>query len=111
LTSRYGEGSWAVVTGASDGIGKGFVVELAKLKFNVILIARSVDKMEAICKEVQENYQVQTKIIKADYTEGDKVEFYTKLRQELEGYDISILVNNVGIGNTKALIEYFDDIF
>jgi len=41
LKLEYGENSWALITGASDGIGKGFAIELAKQDFNLILIARN----------------------------------------------------------------------
>lgn len=49
LSNRYGHGSWAVVTGASDGIGKEFCFELAKLGFNIALVARNEKKMDDIC--------------------------------------------------------------
>ena len=42
----------AVVTGASDGIGKCYALELAKSKMKVVLIARSTDKLEAVAKEI-----------------------------------------------------------
>lgn len=41
LKQRYGENSWVMVTGASDGIGKGFCEEFAKLGFNIVLVARN----------------------------------------------------------------------
>lgn len=41
LVQRYGEKSWALVTGSSDGIGKEFALQLAKEGFNVILLART----------------------------------------------------------------------
>jgi 17beta-estradiol 17-dehydrogenase / very-long-chain 3-oxoacyl-CoA reductase len=45
LKLEYGENSWALITGASDGIGKGFAIELAKQNFNLILIARNSEKL------------------------------------------------------------------
>jgi 17beta-estradiol 17-dehydrogenase / very-long-chain 3-oxoacyl-CoA reductase len=39
--SKYGKGSWALVTGASDGIGRGFVEELVKAGMNVVMVARN----------------------------------------------------------------------
>ncbi len=41
LTERYGRGSWAVVTGGSDGIGLAFSKELARLHFNIVIVARN----------------------------------------------------------------------
>ena len=43
LKKRYG-GGWAVVTGASDGIGKAYCLELAKIGFDIVLMGRSADK-------------------------------------------------------------------
>ncbi len=51
---RYGpKGSWAVVTGSTDGIGKAFAMELASRGFNIVLISRNIDKLNATAKEVQ----------------------------------------------------------
>lgn len=44
--------SWAVVTGASDGIGKGYAVVLAKKGFNVFLISRTESKLQAVAEEI-----------------------------------------------------------
>ena len=52
-TARYGENSWAVVTGATDGIGKAATIYLAKQGFNVVLISRTLSKLETVAKEVK----------------------------------------------------------
>jgi 17beta-estradiol 17-dehydrogenase / very-long-chain 3-oxoacyl-CoA reductase len=50
---RYGpKGSWAVVTGSTDGIGKAFAMELASRGFNLVLISRNIDKLNATAKEL-----------------------------------------------------------
>jgi 17beta-estradiol 17-dehydrogenase / very-long-chain 3-oxoacyl-CoA reductase len=55
-TERYGpKGSvWAVVTGATDGIGKAIAFELASRGFNIVLVSRSSDKLNATAKEIKE---------------------------------------------------------
>jgi NADPH:quinone reductase-like Zn-dependent oxidoreductase len=45
--------TWAVVTGSSYGIGRALAVALGELGFNVVLIARSRDKLEEVAKEIQ----------------------------------------------------------
>ena len=66
LKKRYG-GGWALVTGASDGIGKEYCIELAKSGFDIILMARNKEKLEEVAKELREKHQVQTRIIIYDF--------------------------------------------
>lgn len=54
LLLRYGEGSWALVTGGSDGIGKAYCEELSKLGFNIILVGRDRVKCENVRKSILE---------------------------------------------------------
>ena len=53
LITRYGKGSWAVITGATDGIGFGFCQELAQQGYNICLISRSVDKLAMKVQELK----------------------------------------------------------
>ena len=55
------------MTGASDGIGKAYCMELAKSGFNIVLMARNHDKLEAVAKEIRNVYKMQTKIIVYDF--------------------------------------------
>ena len=50
---------WAVVTGASGGLGAGFARELARQGANLILVARSTDKLEALATELRTTLRVQ----------------------------------------------------
>ena len=50
LGARYGKGSWAIITGASDGLGKHYALELAKEGFNLVLVARNKEKTEAVAR-------------------------------------------------------------
>ena len=53
LVKRYGS-EWAVVTGASDGIGEAYTYELAKKGFNIILVSRTMDKLERVAAKVKD---------------------------------------------------------
>ncbi|XP_066446190.1 very-long-chain 3-oxoacyl-CoA reductase-B-like [Eleutherodactylus coqui] len=88
-------GGWAVVTGATDGIGKAYALELAKRGFDVILISRTLEKLEKVAKEIENLTRRKTKIIQLDFTGG--AEIYTKVEKALKDLDIGILVNNVGM--------------
>jgi len=61
-------GSWAVVTGCTDGIGKAYAELLAKKGMNLVLISRSKEKLEEQAKQLESKYSIQTKIIPADFT-------------------------------------------
>lgn len=92
LVKRFG--SWAVVTGSTDGIGKQYALQLAKRGINVVLISRNHHKLQAVASEIEKSYSVKTKVIVADFSEGAKV--YSHIAEELKDIPIGILVNNVG---------------
>ncbi|CAO3607661.1 unnamed protein product [Cunninghamella blakesleeana] len=90
-----GFGAWAVITGATDGIGKEFAKQLAKNKFNVVLVSRTASKLETAAKEISDEYGVETKIFAMDFTKGDEQDYF-KLGELLETIEVGVLVNNVG---------------
>ncbi|XP_077985884.1 very-long-chain 3-oxoacyl-CoA reductase-B-like [Glandiceps talaboti] len=99
-------GPWAAVTGSTDGIGKAYAEELAKRGLNIVLLSRSRDKLENVAKEIETKYSVKTKIVVVDFTGG--AEIYDVITKTLEGLQIGVLVNNVGMAMPYP--EYFIDI-
>ena len=95
---KYGD--WAVVTGCTDGIGLQYALQLAAKGFNIVLISRSEEKLEAVSKQITEKFNVKTKIIVYDFA---KVDGYENIAKELEDLDIGILVNNVGMAYGKPV--------
>ncbi|XP_064602706.1 very-long-chain 3-oxoacyl-CoA reductase-like [Liolophura sinensis] len=89
-------GSWAVVTGATDGIGKAYAEQIAEQGINVVLISRSLDKLQNVAKEIESKSKVKVKTVAVDFSQG--IEIYARVRTELDGLDIGVLVNNVGMG-------------
>lgn len=53
----YGE--WALVTGATDGIGRAFTIQLAKKKINAVIVGRTQSKLEEFSKELTSKYSIQ----------------------------------------------------
>ncbi|KAG7090974.1 hypothetical protein E1B28_010041 [Marasmius oreades] len=94
---RFGakKGAWAVVTGATNGIGKEFAFQLAKSGFNVFLVARNPQLLESTAKDIATKYSVSTNTYSVDFSRYDQT-IYDKLGAALEGLDIGVLVNNVG---------------
>uniref|UniRef100_UPI00398E766F very-long-chain 3-oxoacyl-CoA reductase-like n=1 Tax=Pristiophorus japonicus TaxID=55135 RepID=UPI00398E766F len=93
-TDLMSYGEWAVVTGATSGIGKAYAHELARRGLNVVLISRSLEKLRATAAEIEQQQGKKTKIIQADFNSG--VEIYGPIEAALKYLDIGILVNNVG---------------
>ncbi|KAH9979534.1 hypothetical protein BGW80DRAFT_1278893 [Lactifluus volemus] len=84
------KGAWAVVTGASDGIGREFAVQLAKAGFNVVLAARNQAKLDAVVDEiVNAGSGVQAKTFAR----------WEALLEELKPVEVGVLVNNVGVSH------------
>jgi 17beta-estradiol 17-dehydrogenase / very-long-chain 3-oxoacyl-CoA reductase len=95
LRSFGPKGSWALVTGASDGIGKEFSLQLARAGFNVLLVSRTEAKLAALASAIASDYAVQTRILAMDYA-ADRDADYEALGALAHGLDIAILINNVG---------------
>lgn len=98
-------GKWAIVTGASDGIGKEFAKQLAKRDLNIVLISRTLSKLQQVADELELTYKVQTRVIDVDFKEG--VSVYDKIKPRIEGLDIGVLVNNVGM-NAPTFERYHE---
>ncbi|CDW81761.1 short chain dehydrogenase reductase family protein [Stylonychia lemnae] len=96
---RYGENSWAVVTGSTDGIGKALALELAKRGFNIVLIARNSEKLAAVAKDIQNKYGRDTRMIVFDFSKETSFAAYEHIVRLLDDIDVSILINNVGMSN------------
>lgn len=97
---RYGD--WAVVTGATDGIGLGYAKRLASRGVNVVLVSRSQEKLNECSKEIIAKYKVQVKTIAVDMSQDYEV-VKAKVESELKGITVGTLVNNVGISYDHAM--------
>ncbi|PWY84734.1 NAD(P)-binding protein [Aspergillus sclerotioniger CBS 115572] len=96
LRSFGPKGSWAVVTGASDGLGKEFALQLARADFNILLVSRTASKLDTLGAEIKTKFpSVQTKTLAMDFARNDDSD-YEKLKALVDGLDVSVLVNNVG---------------
>jgi len=90
------QGKWAVVTGASDGLGAGFARNLARRGVNVVLLARTTSKLDAIVKEINDQGKAKAKAIQFDFSSTDAKYWEEKVKQLLE-VQPDVLINNVGI--------------
>uniref|UniRef100_A0A8C6NT92 Hydroxysteroid (20-beta) dehydrogenase 2 n=1 Tax=Nothobranchius furzeri TaxID=105023 RepID=A0A8C6NT92_NOTFU len=99
-------GQWAVVTGATSGIGKAYACELAQRGLDVVLIGRSEDKLRMVAKEIENKYERHTHTIRADFTDGCSI--YPAIEKELRCLEIGILVNNVGMISTDRFAYFLE---
>lgn len=95
--------SYAVVTGASQGLGKAFAEYLAKKKINVILVSLPDQNLQQLSEEIAEIYQVKTQYYEVDLSVNENV---LKLTEWLNSsFNIHILINNAGLGGTRKFTE------
>ncbi|KAI9457331.1 3-ketoacyl-CoA reductase [Lactarius psammicola] len=93
------KGAWAVVTGASDGIGREFAIQLARAGFNVLLAARNQAKLDAVVADVAKTASgVQTKTFVIDFASADDAR-WEALLGELKPIEVGVLVNCVGVSH------------
>jgi uncharacterized protein len=101
------KGQRALVTGASSGIGAAFARELARRGTDLVLVARSHDKLTALADELSASFGVATEVAVADLAKPNAaIELAAELRGR--GLQIDILVNNAGFG-LFALLHEADD--
>ncbi len=92
---RHKYGPWAVVTGASSGIGEQFVRLLAAEGVNVILIARRADRLMALRDELSIKYGIEAQCLPLDLSAPD---FINALLNACEGKDVGLIISNAGFG-------------
>lgn len=107
---RYGEDTWVIVTGATDGIGWQICQDVAKKGLNVVLISRTVKKLEDRCAKLTEMFpNIKNTYVAFDFANQTDAESYRQIGKKLEHLDISVLVNNVGCFSTKIIRATADD--
>lgn len=91
---------WALITGASVGIGDCFARLLASEGYNLVINARSKDKLEERAEFLRKTYNIEVEVLAADLaTECEKVESY------IESHDIEVLINNAGFGLNQSFLS------
>lgn len=98
--TQYGE--WAIVTGASDGIGKAIALELAARGLNLVLVARRRPVLEKLATELQGDFNIETQVIAADLSKASDIESVIGQTQALK---VGLLVAAAGYGTSGAFIE------
>lgn len=87
--------AWAVVTGASSGLGVAFADRIASEGVGVVLVARREDKLREVAADLRRRRGVDTDVVAADLSTQEGVQ---KVIDAMEGRELAYLVNNAGFG-------------
>jgi short-subunit dehydrogenase len=101
MTSEW-KGKWALVTGASAGIGKALAEELAAGGANLVLTARRRDRLDELSERLRAKFQIQSEIFPADLSKPSAPQEIFNFTQE-KGITVDVLVNNAGFGQFGEL--------
>ena len=91
--------SWAIVTGATSGIGESFTRLLAENNYNIVLVARDLPRLQERAQGLQEKFNVETHIIQADLSTAAGC---SAVEQYIANNQVDVLINNAGFGLNKA---------
>lgn len=97
MSTKVFEGTTVLVTGASSGIGEAFARSLAKRGANLILAARSEDKLARIADELREKNRISVHVFPVDLILPDAPQHLFE-RIKASGLSVDVLVNNAGFG-------------
>ena len=95
-------GPWALVTGASSGIGEAFARQLAETGLNLVLVALPEEKLKKVADVLQSQYSVRTRVVPVDLSQGD---FLPVIQQATADLQVGLLVNNAGIATTGRFLD------
>ena len=96
MTFRDRYGPWALVTGASAGIGTEFARQLSEMGLNLVLVARRRQRMEDLARELENRHKIQLRIVTADLL----------ILSATESIDVGLLINNAGFGVASRFLEH-----
>ncbi len=91
--------SWALVTGATAGIGESFTRLLAKNGYNIILVARDLPRLQERARALETKFEISTVVIQADLSTDAGC---LMIENYIANNQIDVLINNAGFGINKA---------
>src|SRR6266404_7786253 len=95
-------GPWALVTGASSGIGKEFARQIAASGINIVLLARREALLKEVGVELSKRYGVEHRVVVLDVSRED---FIDQLASATDDLDIGLVVSNAGTGNPGDFLK------
>ena len=102
--TTYGFPRWALVTGASAGIGAAFARELAARGWSLVLTARREERLQALARELTSRHAVEARVVVADLADPAAVPLLVEATRR-DAVPVSMLVNNAGYGVPGTLVS------
>jgi short-subunit dehydrogenase len=99
---KHAYGPWALVTGASSGIGEEFARQVAASGINVVLVARREERLREVAAELTARYEVQARVVALDLGRDG---ILGPVRRATDDLDIGLVVSNAGAGNPGPFIS------
>ncbi len=100
LKNQYGE--WAIVTGASSGIGLELAKQLANAGFNLVINSRNLEQLKAVETELKSKYPIEIIIAAADLSETEGID---KIIQVTQGLPVGLLITSAGYGSSGLFLD------
>ena len=101
FVERYGP--WALVTGASAGIGAEFARQLSEMGLNLVVVARRRKRLEDLASDLESKNKVQVRIVTADLSQPNFLPVILSVTNSIE---VGLLVNNAGFGLAGHFLEH-----
>jgi uncharacterized protein len=102
--------NYALVTGASKGIGKAIALELASHGYGILLVSRNIEDLSLVADEISSRYQVNSYAMALDLSELNAAEKVFEWCKE-NGYTVQVLVNNAGYGASGKYMDYSIELY
>jgi len=109
---KRNKGTYTLITGASNGLGKEFAYEFAKRGNNLVLVSLPDEDLDKYCRDLEHRYSIKAFSYETDLTKEDSpAELANWVK---DNFSVNILVNNAGVGGSKLFevssVEYLDKI-
>jgi uncharacterized protein len=100
LKNKYGE--WAIITGASSGIGLELTTQLASAGINLLINSRHVEKLKAVEVSLKSKYSIEIIVVDADVSETSGI---YKIVQASQGLNVGLLIHSAGYGTSGLFLD------
>jgi len=100
-------GPWAIITGASSGIGKEFARQVAASGINVVLVARRLPLLQELGEALSQTYGIEFRAVQADLSQET---FMDAIKTATNGLEIGLLVSNAGTGIPGEFLSIPEDV-